>query len=209
LSTALNVSPITQEMPAPTAIRHPRADAVRNRERVIAAARKAMAHKGLDAQMEEIARGAKVGVGTVYRHFPTKDDLVDALAAARFERLAELADEALEQPDAGQAFDEFIRAAAEIQVADRALSEVLVSRPETMRRSAESVDMLGRVAKVMARAQEAGAIRRDARPEDVPMMMCALAGACSNPMTDPERYLGIVIDGLRAPGATPLPPRSS
>jgi AcrR family transcriptional regulator len=192
-----------------TAIRPPRADAVRNRERVITAARKLMARKGLDAQMEEIAREAKVGVGTVYRHFPTKDDLVDALAAARFERLAELADEALDQPDPGRAFVEFFRAAAEIQVRDRALTEVLVSRPETMRRSAESVDMLGRVAKVMARAQEAGQIRPDARPEDVSMMMCALAGACHNPMTDPERYLGIVIDGLRAPGATPLPPRSS
>ena len=54
---------------------------MRNRERVIAAARKVMARKGLDAQMDEIARAARVGVGTVYRHFPTKDDLVDALAA--------------------------------------------------------------------------------------------------------------------------------
>ncbi len=196
-------------MPPTTIIRPPRADAVRNRERVIAAARKVMARKGLDAQMDEIARAAKVGVGTVYRHFPTKDDLVDALAAARFERLAELADEALEHPDPDQAFVEFIRASAEIQVADRALSEVLVSRPETMRRSSESVGMLGRVAKVMARAQAAGAVRADAQPEDVPMMMCALAGACNNPMTDPERYLGIIVDGLRAPGATPLPPREA
>jgi AcrR family transcriptional regulator len=192
-----------------TAIRPPRADAVRNRERVLAAARKVMARKGLDAQMDEIARVANVGVGTVYRHFPTKDDLVEALAAARFERLAELADEALEHPDPGLAFEEFIRAAAEIQVSDRALSEVLVSRPETMRRSAESVDMLGRIAKVMAGAQDAGVVRPDAQPEDVPMMMCALAGAFHNPMTDPERYLGIVIDGLRAPGSTPLPPRAS
>ena len=69
--------------------------------------------------------------------------------------------------------------------------------------------MLGRVAKVIARAQAAGAVRADARPEDVPMMMCALAGACNNPMTDPERYLGIIVDGLRAPGATPLPPREA
>jgi AcrR family transcriptional regulator len=196
-------------MTPPTATKPPRADAVRNRERVIAAARKLMARKGLDAQMDEIAGAAKVGVGTVYRHFPTKDDLVEALAAARFERLAELADMALEHPDPGQAFSEFIRASAEIQVADRALSEVLVSRPETMRRSAERVDMLGRVAKVMARAQEAGAVRADAQPEDVPMMMCALAGACNNPMTDPQRYLAILVDGLRAPGATPLTPRAS
>jgi AcrR family transcriptional regulator len=166
-----------------------------------------MARDGLDAQMEEIARRAKVGVGTVYRHFPTKDDLVEALAGERFVRLAELADEALEHEDAWEGFVEFMRASAEIQVADRALSEVLVSRPEVMRGAAESVDILGRVAKIIHRAQEAGALRADAQPEDVPMVMCALAGACNNPMSDPERYIGIVIDGMRAPGATPLLPR--
>lgn len=192
-------------MPAPTAIRQQRADAVRNRERVIVAARKCMARDGLDAQMDEIARRAKLGVGTVYRHFPTKDELVEALAGARFERLAELADEALDHEDPWEGFCHLIRASAKIQSEDRALSEVLVSRPETMRRAAESVNMLERVAAVMGRAQKAGALRSDARPEDVPMLMCALAGAGRNPMTVPERYIGIVLDGLRAPGQTKLP----
>jgi hypothetical protein len=58
----------------------------------------------------------------------------------------------------------------------------------------------------MARAQESGALRADAEPTDVPMMMCALAGTCRNPKMDPERYMAIVIDGLRAPGSTALPP---
>src|SRR5207245_7321000 len=102
-----------------------------------------MARKGLDAQIEEIARAAGVGVGTVYRHFPTKDDLIEALAMARFERLAELAREALEGEDAWLAFEGFMRASARIQSEDRALSEVLTSRPETMARAAESVDILG------------------------------------------------------------------
>jgi AcrR family transcriptional regulator len=187
--------------------RQQRADARRNREKVIAAARKVMAREGLDAQMDEIARKAGVGVGTVYRHFPTKEDLVEALAGERFVRLAELADEALEHPDPWQAFVEFMRASAEIQVADRALSEVLTSRPQVMRAAAESVDMLARVARVISRGQEAGAIRPDVEPEDVPMVMCALAGACNNPMSEPERYIGIVIDGMRSPGAMPLEPR--
>jgi AcrR family transcriptional regulator len=200
----MDVSQITQPMPAPTAIRQQRSDARRNRERVISAARKCMARDGLDAQMEEIARQAKVGVGTVYRHFPTKDELIEALARDRFERLAELANEALTKDEPWQAFCDFMRASAKIQTEDLALSEVLVSRPEVMQRSAEAVGILDLTAKIMARAQESGALRADAEPTDVPMVLCALAGTCRNPKMDPERYMAIVIDGLRAPGNTRL-----
>lgn len=181
-----------------------RADAVRNRARVIDAARSCMAGRGLEVQMEEIAKSAGVGVGTVYRHFPTKDELIDALAADRFARLAELADEAMEVADPWDAFVGFMRAAAAIQTDDKALSEVLVSRPETMRRAAEGAGMRDRVGRVIGRAQEAGAVRADARPEDIPMVMCALAGAGNHPMSNPERYISLIIDGLRAPGCIPL-----
>jgi AcrR family transcriptional regulator len=178
-----------------------RADARRNQKRVLQAARRCMARKGLDAQIEEIARAAGVGVGTVYRHFPTKEHLVEALAMDRFERLAELAREALVTEDPWAGFEEFIRASALIQSEDRALSEVLTSRPETMTRAAESVDILGLVSELMGRGQAAGVIRADADPRDVPMLMCALAGTDRNPHIHPERYIGIVLDGLRAPGA--------
>jgi AcrR family transcriptional regulator len=192
--------------PVPAPERLMRSDARRNREKVLTAARRVMARKGLDAQMEEIARRAGVGVGTVYRHFPTKDDLVEALASARFERLAELAREALEREEPWAAFEEFMRAGARIQTEDLALSEVLVSRPEVMRAGADAVGMLDLTGKIMRRAQRSGDLRPDADPTDVPMVMCALAGTCRNPKMDPDRYIGIVLDGLRAPGSSPLPP---
>jgi AcrR family transcriptional regulator len=187
------------------AVREMRADARRNREKVLVAARASMARDGLDAQMEEIARAAGVGVGTVYRHFPNKDELVDALARERFERLAELAREALADPDPWSSFERFIRASAKIQTEDRALSEVLVSRPETMAAAAGSVGILDLVEDLMDRARRAGVIRLDAVASDVPMLLCALAGTHSNPKMDPERYIAIALDGLRAPGSSPLP----
>src|ERR671932_378017 len=76
-----------------------RADARRNREAVLGAAKRLFADQGLDAQMPDVAKAANVGVGTVYRHFPTKDDLIAALVAERFERLAQKASEGLEADD--------------------------------------------------------------------------------------------------------------
>ena len=101
---------------------------------MIAAAKKLFADQGLDAQMPDVAKAAKVGVGTVYRHFPTKDDLIAALAAERFERLAEKAREALEAEDPWEGLCDFIRFSAQIQADDRGLCEVMGSRPEVMER---------------------------------------------------------------------------
>ena len=190
-----------------------RADARRNREAVIEGARSVMALKGLDAQMDEIAREAGVGVGTVYRHFPTKDDLIAALADYRFQRLAEFAREALEEEDAGAAFERYLTRGAELQADDRTLSEVMRDRPEAMQEAAQRVGLLELTRQVMTRAQEAGAVRADAVAEDVPMMMCGLGTStpgCSGPFitaTTWRRYLAIMLDGLRAGASTPMPPR--
>jgi AcrR family transcriptional regulator len=168
-----------------------------------------MARKGLDAQIEEVARVAGVGVGTVYRHFPTKEDLVQALATARFERLAQLARDALAIEDPWTGFEGFMHAAARIQSEDRSLSEVLTSRPETMSRAAESVGMLELVGELIERGQADGSIRADADARDVPMLLCALAGTYRNPYTLPERYIALVLDGLRPQCERPeLPPHA-
>src|SRR2546423_1122738 len=198
---------MTTAIPVPVPERERRSDARRNRGRVIKAARECMARDGLDAQMEEIARRAKVGVGTVYRHFTTKDELVEALAFERFERLRDLALDALAEDDPWGSFEGFMRASARIQTDDRALSEVLTSRPDTMGRAAEASGILELVGQILGRAQAAGVVREDAHPYDVPMLMCALAGTFRNPHADPDRYVGIALDGLRAPGAglTKLP----
>jgi len=100
-----------------------RADARRNREAVIAAAKQLFAEDGLDAQMPDVAKSAKVGVGTVYRHFPTKDALIAALVAERFERLARRHGKASRRANAWEGLCDFIRFSAQIQADDRGLCE--------------------------------------------------------------------------------------
>ena len=183
-----------------------RADARRNRERIVAAARELMGREGVDAQIDDIARAAGVGVGTMYRHFPTKDALVEALANYRFERLAEWATEALADDDPWAGFERYLRRGAELQAGDRALSEVMRSRGNVMREAAERVGLMGLNRKLIKRAQAAGEMRPEIRAEDIPMVMCGLGTAtCGTPgqIAGPDgwrRYVEILLNGMRAPG---------
>ena len=186
-----------------------RADARRNREAVIAAAKKLFADEGLDAQMPDIAKAAKVGVGTVYRHFPTKDDLIAALAVERFERLAEKVREALERDDPWDGLCEFIRFAARLQADDRGLCEVMGSRPEVMNASALAVGLDKLTEEMVRRAQRSGDLRKDLDWEDIPMIACSM-GSVTQAQMGPglgrwPRLVEIIIDGLRAPSNSKLP----
>jgi AcrR family transcriptional regulator len=186
-----------------------RADARRNREAVIAAAKKLFADQGLDAQMPDVARAAKVGVGTVYRHFPAKDDLIAAMAAERFERLAEKAQEDLEKEDAWEGISDFIRYSAQIQADDRGLCEVMGSRPEVMEAAAFAAGLPELCERLVERAQDSGELRRDLQWEDIPMIACGL-GRITHGTTGPAtgrwpRLVEIILDGLRAPGSRKLP----
>jgi AcrR family transcriptional regulator len=186
-----------------------RADAVRNRQAVIAAAKKLFADEGLDAQMPDVAKAAKVGVGTVYRHFPTKEDLIAALAAERFERLADKAREGIEAEDPWEGLCDFIRFAAQIQADDRGLCEVMGSRPEVMNASALAVGLDQLCDQLVKRAQRSGDLRKDLEWEDIPMIACGL-GRITPAEVGPAagrwpRLVEIIIDGLGAPGSSKLP----
>jgi AcrR family transcriptional regulator len=186
-----------------------RADARRNREAVIGAAKKLFADQGLDAQMPEVAKAAKVGVGTVYRHFPTKDDLIAALVAERFERLAQKAREDLEMADPWEGICDFIRFSAQIQADDRGLCEVMGSRPEVMDAAATAAGLPKLCEQLVDRAQHSGELRRDLAWEDIPMIACGLGRitqSTAGPMAGRwPRLVEIILEGLRAPGCGKLP----
>jgi AcrR family transcriptional regulator len=186
-----------------------RADAVRNRQRVLDAALAAFGEEGFDAQMPEIARRAGVGVGTLYRHFPTKADLVGALADQHFERMVELAEEAL---DSGlppwEALESFIWHAAAAVAEDRGMAE-LMSRKREVTEAVRAPDRLVEVgSELIARAKESGDVREDARVDDIPTILCGLGQVVVSAMPDADvtidwrRYVTLMLCGLRRqPGA--------
>ena len=204
---------VTEKSPASSeklgAERALRADARRNREAVIAAAKKLFADQGLEAQIPDVAKAAKVGVGTVYRHFPTKDNLIAALLAERFERLAAKASECLETDDPWEGLCDFIRFSAQIQADDRGLCEVMGSRSEVMDAAARAAGLPELCDRLVKRAQRSGELRRDLIGEDIPMIACGLGRivqATEGPAAGRwPRLVEIILDGLRAPGSGKLP----
>jgi AcrR family transcriptional regulator len=187
----VTVSVDTEELQRPL-----RADARRNRERVLKAARAVFSAKGRDAHLEDVARRAKVGVGTVYRHFPTKDALLEALAREQFEILTRWALEAEAAPDPWAAFNAMIWRGAELQASDRALMEAVAEFKPSVARQAE--ELHASIARLMRRAQAEGAMRADATGEDVQLMMCGLGSVMQMSGDGWRRYLTVMLDGLRA-----------
>jgi AcrR family transcriptional regulator len=159
-----------------------RADAQRNLDRLLEAAGECFAEQGADASIDEIARRAGVGHGTVFRRFPTKDALLAAILAGHILELANTADASFAEPDAGEAFDSFVRRVADAYARNCVLVDA-VKRCETTPELGALVDAVGRL---LRRAQDAGAVRRDVTAEDV----LALIPTASN-------YPEIVLDGLR------------
>lgn len=168
-----------------------RADAQRNLERVLDAATQAFAASGPDASVDEIARLAGVGHATVFRRFPTKESLLAAVVARRIAELQALADEALTGPDPGKAFFEYAWKVAEVHASSRGLHQCLVACADPP----GAAELKRTTARVVERAQQAGAVRGDVRPEDIPALL--RAALTSAPPKQWRRYAAVVLDGLR------------
>jgi len=189
-----------------------RADARRNRQLVLEAAEALFAEGGAGVSLEDVARRAGVGVGTVCRRFPTKEALIDAVVNAMHDSLVEAVEEAVAAPDPGPALVRFLTQLVELLARRRLLAEQM-SRGLELSASEHPLRERFRagVAELVERAQRAGAVRGDIGESDIAMLLTGItqAGFLAG-VTDPtmrQRYLTIVLDGLRPLDPTPLPGR--
>jgi AcrR family transcriptional regulator len=187
-----------------------RADAERNRERVLSAAREVFAEQGLDASMNEIARRAGVGVATLFRRFPTRDDLVGATFADKMRAYAAAVDVALADSDPWRGFCNFIERVCLMQADDRGFADVLTMTFPTAKVLEEERDRTGRgLAELLDRAKATGGLREDFAHQDVPLILMANAGVVTGTRdAAPDawrRLVGYLIQSFAAEAAQPLP----
>jgi AcrR family transcriptional regulator len=196
-----------------TTTRPLRADARRNRDKIVAGARAAFEELGLDAQMEDIARRSGVGVGTVYRHFPTKEALVRALVVDKVETMAALAAPYLEaaETDGWEALTGFVRACAEHHVRDRALAQVVSTTPAPeFIEIAMDAGLMKSIATLLRHAQRDGVARTDLVATDLGLLFCGMSAVLESfGEAGGERYVHLMLAGMRNREAPrlPAPPR--
>jgi len=184
--------------------RRPRSDALRNRDKVLAAAERALAAGGPGVPLDEIARRAGVGAGTVYRHFPSKDALVEAVVASRMARMAAAARSFAAQDDAGSAFFSFFAQMIGWIAVNKALVAALDRRTGIPAASGSKREFQAALSELRSRAQQAGAIRGDVDDDDVIALltgcvaMVAVRGSA-------DRMVALACDALRPAAAGPLP----
>ena len=178
-----------------------RADARRNRLRILDAAEDVFGRGGEEASTEEVARLAGVGIATVFRHFPTKAALLEEVLVRRFTRLRDYAASLADADDPGRAFAELFRHVVADAPGKIAIGEAIAAAGGRDERASEVADAYReRVATVLRRAQAAGAIRADVGAEEVHALLVATARAVALMPLEPEvreRLVGVVLDGLR------------
>ncbi len=192
--------------------RKPRADAARNRERVLEAAKVVFSTGGPDASLEAVAKRAGVGIGTLYRHFPTREALFEAVYRREVEQLSELAEQLKNEASPVEALRRWLRSNVEFVATKKGMAAALALAAHGMSElHAYSSDRLGKaIGALLDRAATAGEIRADVEPADV---LRALVGMCY--MNDQpgwqasvNRLLDIFVDGLRVQPARKRQPTS-
>jgi AcrR family transcriptional regulator len=190
----------------PASERPLRRDAERNRLRILQAAREVFADRGLDASLDQIAAHAGVGIGTVYRRYPDKDALIDALFEERIDEIAAAGQRGLSASDPWEGLVTFIQQANALQACDRGLKQALLSRgAHRTERAREKIVPIA--TELITRAQQAGSLRADLDVFDLPLidlMVSAIAEITRE--VSPElwqRALTIIIDGLATTRQTP------
>ena len=189
-----------------------RRDAERNRQRILTAAAEVFTERGLDVSLDEVARHAGVGVGTVYRRFATKEDLFEALFLDRIEEIAAIAERSESEPDAWRALESCLQQWAALVGGSLGLRQMLMFATYGQDKVAYARQRNAPlIAKVVWRAQASGQLRADLGPTDILFLVLMLAEAAQFARrTRPEiwrRYLTLILDGLRPhrAGTTPLP----
>lgn len=189
-----------------------RADARRNRERVLVAARAVFAEHGIDAPMATVARRAGVGAATLYRHFPTREALVRGAFAQQTERCARALTEALAVPDPWQGFQQLVETICALQREERGFPAAFVAAfPESTSEHEQSRRRAERdFTTLVRRAQASGALRADFRPSDLAVVLlahCGLVTALPGDGAASRRLVAYLLQSFRADSADePLPP---
>lgn len=177
-----------------------RADARRNRERLLAAATAAFAAHGADAPLEDIARSAGVGIGTLYRHFPTRLALQEGVFRSQVETVCARGRELADAPSPGDAFAAWLRVLGGFLATKRGLSHALIAN---LGKDSELISSCGQVMRTTAeqlltRAQQAGAVREDLTAMDVMRLMHGIGIAVEHAPGETDRMLSLLLDGMRA-----------
>ena len=201
---------VAQDRPRPLL----RSDAERNRAQIIRAAREAFAEAGLQAPMHAIAHRAGVGIGTLYRRFPTRGALIAAAFEEDMREFAQAVDTALEEPDPWAGFCRYIQAMTLMQTRDPGFRDlVTLAAPSAGEFEAVHRRTFAGVRTLVQRAKRSGALRADFVPEDIIMLLMANQGvimgtAQTAPRTQP-RLVAYLLQAFAAPGAGTLPPPPS
>jgi AcrR family transcriptional regulator len=181
-----------------------RSDARRNRERLVSAARELFASEGLDVPAREVARTAGVGVATLYRHFPARNNLVDAVLEDACDEMVGIAEAALAEGDPWRGFTRYVEDALVLYGRNRGLKDAAEARTQGERIQTMRARIQPLTKRIVGRAHDAGVLRRDFGVQDIGLILSASdrvaeLAAPGGPQIS-RRYLGFVLDGLRATG---------